>query len=158
MKTQNQLECVFSWSSSFLRGRVRVYFLVHFLFFFYEFPALSNIHTYMFKWTNQICRSRRFFRLLSDCWGGCAERNERCSQRNGHLFPHPANRSNRSVQTLQSIRNPRSKFCRDIYSGHFPNFCPNWKTGKNLKKDLKKGREKWWKKEKSDKTHVKIPL
>ena len=31
-------------------------------------------------------------------------------------------------------------------------FCPNWKTGKNLKKREKK------KKEKSDKTYVKIPL
>ena len=40
-------------------------------------------------------------------------------------------------------------------------FCPNWKTGKNLKEDLKKGKEKGGKeenKEKSDKTHVKIPL
>ena len=37
------------------------------------------------------------------------------------------------------------------------NFCPNWKTGKNLKEDLmKKGREKGGKeeKEKSDKTHL----
>ena len=33
-------------------------------------------------------------------------------------------------------------------------FGPNWKTGKKLKEDLKKGKEK----EKSDKTHVKIPL
>ena len=40
--------------------------------------------------------------------------------------------------------------------------CPNLKTGKNLKEDLmKKGREKGGgkkKKEKSDKTHVEIPL
>ena len=45
-----------------------------------------------------------------------------------------------------------------IYSGHFPDFCPNWKTGKNLKEDLTKGKEKGGKeekKEKSDKTHVK---
>ena len=37
-------------------------------------------------------------------------------------------------------------------------FCPNWKTGNNLKEDLKKGKEKGEKeenKEKSDKTHVK---
>ena len=51
---------------------------------------------------------------------------------------------------------------RDIYSCHFPPFfCPNWKTGKNLQEDLKKGREKGGKegkKEKSDKTHDKIPL
>ena len=34
------------------------------------------------------------------------------------------------------------------------------KTGKNLKEDLKKGKEKGGKekKEKSDKTHVKLPL
>ena len=41
------------------------------------------------------------------------------------------------------------------------NFCQNWKTGKNFKEDLKKGKEKGGKeenKEKSDKTHVKIPL
>ena len=40
-------------------------------------------------------------------------------------------------------------------------FCPNLKTGKNLKEDLKKGKgkgEKEEKKEKSGKTHVKIPL
>ena len=38
------------------------------------------------------------------------------------------------------------------------NFCPNWKTGKNLK-DFKKGKEKGEKEEKrSDKTHVKITL
>ena len=55
---------------------------------------------------------------------------------------------------------------RDIYSGYFPPplgeiFCPNLKTGKNLKEDLKKEREKGGKegqKEKSDKTYVKIPL
>ena len=50
---------------------------------------------------------------------------------------------------------------RDIYSGHSPppwagkNFCPNWKKGKNLKEDFKKGKEKGGKeenKEKSDKT------
>ena len=41
------------------------------------------------------------------------------------------------------------------------NFCPNLKSGKNLKEDLKKGRAKGRreeKKERSDKTHVKIPL
>ena len=40
------------------------------------------------------------------------------------------------------------------------NFCPNWKTGRNLKEDLKKGKEKGGKEEKrkkSDSTHVKIP-
>ena len=54
---------------------------------------------------------------------------------------------------------------RDIYSDQFPppgggDFCPNWKTGKNLKEDMKKEgkREGKKKKEKSDKTHVKIPL
>ena len=36
--------------------------------------------------------------------------------------------------------------------------CSNLKTGKNLKEDLKKGREKGRKKEKCDKTHVKISL
>ena len=29
-------------TSACLRGRVRVYFLVHFLFSFYKFPALAN--------------------------------------------------------------------------------------------------------------------
>ena len=56
---------------------------------------------------------------------------------------------------------------RDIYSGHslLPlgggEFLSKLKKGKNLKEDLKKGREKGGekkKKEKSDKTHVKIPL
>ena len=46
----------------------------------------------------------------------------------------------------------------DIYSGHFPlgggDFLSKLKMGKNLKEDLKKGK----KKEKSDKTHIKIPL
>ena len=34
----------------------------------------------------------------------------------------------------------KASWYRDIYSGHPPppNFCPNWKTGKNLKEDLKK--------------------
>ena len=47
------------------------------------------------------------------------------------------------------------------HPGGGENFCPNWKTGKNLKEDLKKGKEKGGKeenKEKSDKTHFKIPL
>ena len=42
-------ECVFACTSAcfldrvlFLRGRVRVYLLVHFLFFFYKFPALVS--------------------------------------------------------------------------------------------------------------------
>ena len=40
--------------------------------------------------------------------------------------------------------------------GGVNNFCPNWKTGKNLKEDfMKKRREK---KKKIDKTHVKITL
>ena len=39
------------------------------------------------------------------------------------------------------------------------NFCPNWKTVKNLKKEKKgKGGKEKKKKKKSDKTHVKIPL
>ena len=39
-------------------------------------------------------------------------------------------------------------------------FCPNWKTGKNLKEDLKKEREKGGNEEKKKRviTHVKIPL
>ena len=40
-------------------------------------------------------------------------------------------------------------------------FLSNLKTGKNLKEDLKNGKEKGRKeenKEKSDKTHVKMPL
>ena len=56
---------------------------------------------------------------------------------------------------------------RYIYFGHFPpplwgggEFCPNWKTGKNLKEDLKKEGKggKRRKKEESDKTYVKIPI
>ena len=33
------IEFFFAWTRVCLRGRVRVYFLVHFLFFFYKFPA-----------------------------------------------------------------------------------------------------------------------
>ena len=38
------------------------------------------------------------------------------------------------------------------------NFCPNWKTGKNLKEDLKKGKEKGEKKKKKKKRVIKHML
>ena len=37
------MEFFFAWTHACLRGRVRVYFLVHFLFFFYQFPAQEDI-------------------------------------------------------------------------------------------------------------------
>ena len=69
---------------------------------------------------------------------------------------------NLNYRPLASILSLISEHGRDLYSGHFPNFCPSRKNreefegGLHEKKEGKRGEKK--KKEKRDKTHVKIPV